>query len=205
MCRLPSQESSVSLFAMDETDTDGLTGKLLVAMPGIGDDRFERAVILVCAHAESYAMGLVLNDPMDNLTLPDLFDQLGIEQDIKLPEVPVLNGGPVGTDRGFVIHSNDYFSDGATMTVTDSLCMTATRDVLVAMASGASPRKSVLSLGYSGWGPGQLEYELSQNAWIVADPIPDLVFSADYAAKWEATLEQIGIDPAFLHMDGGEA
>jgi len=190
---------------MENTETDGLSGKLLVAMPGIGDERFNRAVILICAHSRDYAMGLVLNDPMADLTLPDLFDQLDIEQDIKLPEIPVLNGGPVGTDRGFVVHSTDYFSDGATVQVTDELCMTATRDVLQAIASGPSPRQSMLSLGYAGWGPGQLEYELSQNAWIVSQPDTTLVFGDAFAQKWEASLERVGIDPAFLHMDGGHA
>ncbi|MEO1642166.1 MAG: YqgE/AlgH family protein [Pseudomonadota bacterium] len=188
----------------EETDTS-LTGKLLVAMPGIGDERFDRAVILVCAHSTDYAMGLVLNDPMKDLTLPDLFDQLGIDQDIKLPETPVLNGGPVGTDRGFVIHSTDYYSDGATLQVTDSICMTATRDVLVAMASGGSPNRSILSLGYAGWGPGQIEYELSQNAWIVSKPDIGLVFDEGFEGKWEASLDRIGIDPAFLQMEGGSA
>ncbi|MEM1035704.1 MAG: YqgE/AlgH family protein [Pseudomonadota bacterium] len=190
---------------MTKDNNSSLVGKLLVAMPGIGDSRFNRAVILVCAHSEDYAMGLVLNDPMEDLMLPDLFDQLGIEQDIKLPETPVLNGGPVGTDRGFVIHSTDYYSDGATLQVTDAICMTATRDVLVAMASGGSPNRSVLSLGYAGWGPGQIEYELSQNAWIVSDPDMALVFGDAFENKWEASLDRIGIDPAFLHMDGGSA
>ncbi|MEM1391200.1 MAG: YqgE/AlgH family protein [Pseudomonadota bacterium] len=187
-----------------KTDSN-LTGKLLVAMPGIGDERFNRAVILVCAHSEDYAMGLVLNDPMADLTLPDLFDQLGIDQDIRLPEIPVLNGGPVGADRGFVLHSTDYYSDGATLQVTDTLCMTATRDVLVAMASGGSPSRSILSLGYAGWGPGQIEYELSQNAWIVSKPDLSLVFGEAFDGKWEASLDRVGIDPAFLHMEGGSA
>lgn len=190
---------------MTTSEDDSLIGKLLVAMPGIGDERFNRAVILICAHSPDYSMGLVINDPMEDLTLPSLFDQLGIDQDIKLPEKPVLNGGPVGTDRGFVIHSTDYFSDGATLQVTDNLCMTATRDVLQAMASGSSPRKSVLSLGYAGWGPGQLEYELSQNAWLISRPNSGLVFGDGYERKWEASLERIGIDPAFLHMEGGHA
>ena len=111
-----------------------LTGKLLIAMPGIGDPRFNRSVILVCAHSEDYKMGLVLNNPIDDLTLPELFTQLGIEQNIQLPDTYVLNGGPVGTDRGFVVHSTDYFSDGATVEVDEDFSMTATRDVLRAMA-----------------------------------------------------------------------
>lgn len=190
---------------MTTPEDETLIGKLLVAMPGIGDDRFNRAVILLCAHSDEYSMGLVINDPMDDLTVPDLFDQLEIEQDIKLPEDPVLNGGPVGTDRGFVLHSTDYYSDGATLQVTDDLCMTATRDVLQAMATGTSPRKSILSLGYAGWGPGQLEYELGQNAWIVSHPDTGLIFGDAFERKWEASLERIGIDPAFLHVQGGHA
>lgn len=182
-----------------------LKGKLLVAMPGIGDPRFERAVILVCAHQADYAMGLVINKPLENLTLPDLFKQLEIEDTIRLPETSVLDGGPVGTDRGFVVHSPDYYSDGATIDVGHDLCMTATRDILRAMARGGAPEKAAMTLGYAGWGPGQLEIEVSQNAWLMSDLDPALVFGDDHANKWDQTLAKIGIDPAFLHMDGGSA
>lgn len=182
-----------------------LTGKLLVAMPGIGDPRFARSVILVCAHSDDYAMGLVINKPIDDLRLPELLSQLDIDQDIQLPDSYVLNGGPVGTDRGFVVHSGDYFSDGATVDVGDDICMTATRDILKAMAGGGAPRKSAMTLGYAGWGPGQLEHELAENAWIVGQPHSDLIFGLEHAEKWERSLTLMGINPAHLHSGGGSA
>ncbi|MBR9835703.1 MAG: YqgE/AlgH family protein [Alphaproteobacteria bacterium] len=184
---------------------DDLTGKILVAMPNIGDTRFARSVILMCTHSDEYAMGLVLNDPIKDLFLADLFEQLDIEQNIKLPETYVLNGGPVSRDRGFVIHSDDYFCDGATMEVTERLCMTATHDVLVSIASGGAPAQSIMTLGYSGWGAGQLEHELSENAWIVTEPDDDLVFGDQYDQKWERSLQLMGISSAHLLSGGGTA
>ncbi len=182
-----------------------LNGKLLVAMPGIGDPRFSRSVILICAHSGDYTMGLVMNKPMDDLTLPELLDQLGIEQDIQLPSTYVLNGGPVGSDRGFVVHSNDYFSDGATVEVAESFSMTATRDVLRALATEGAPSQATMTLGYAGWGPGQLEHELSEHAWLVSDPHDEIVFGDAHSKKWEQTLGMLGIDPAHLHQTGGSA
>jgi len=182
-----------------------LTGKLLIAMPGIGDPRFSRSVVLICAHSDDYTMGLVLNKPMDDLTLPELLTQLGIEQNIQLPDTYVLNGGPVGTDRGFVVHSNDYYSDGATVEVANSFSMTATRDVLRALASEGAPAQAAMTLGYSGWGAGQLELELSEHAWLVADPHDEIIFGAAHSKKWEQTLGTLGIDPAHLHQTGGNA
>lgn len=182
-----------------------LTGKLLIAMPGIGDSRFSRSVVLVCAHEPEYAMGIVLNKPMDDLTLPQLLSQLGIEQDIKIPEDAVLSGGPVGTDRGFVVHSGDFHCEGATLDISQDFCLTATRDVLVALASDDAPRDSVMALGYSGWGAGQLETEIAENAWIISEPIPDIVFGARHDTKWSTALKLIGIDAAHLHSAGGNA
>lgn len=182
-----------------------LTGKLLIAMPGIGDPRFARSLILVCAHEPDYAMGIVLNKPMDDLTLPQLLLQLGIEQDIRVPDRAVLNGGPVGTDRGFVVHSDDFHSEGATMDIADNICLTATRDVLMALASSDAPRESMMALGYSGWGAGQLETEIAQNSWIIGDLEADLVYSEKHSIKWQRALDNLGIDPARLHSAGGSA
>ena len=182
-----------------------LTGKLLLAMPGIGDKRFDRSVILICAHTDEYAMGLTLNKPMTDLTLPTLLDQLGVPQTISLPERLVLDGGPVGTDRGFVIHSSDYFSDGATVDVSGDICMTATHDILKAIADGGAPRRSTLTLGYSGWGPGQIERELGENAWLISEPSDDILYGEKHSRKWEQTLGMLGIDPAHLHLTGGTA
>ncbi|MEM1146140.1 MAG: YqgE/AlgH family protein [Pseudomonadota bacterium] len=182
-----------------------LTGKLLVAMPAIGDPRFSKSVILICAHSDDYTMGLVLNKPIDDLTLPELLTQLGIDQDIQVPDSYVLNGGPVGTDRGFVVHSNDYFSEGATVEVATAYSMTATRDVLRALATDGAPAQATMTLGYSGWGPGQLEHELSEHAWLVSDPHEEIVFGRAHSTKWELTLGLLGVDPAHLHITGGNA
>ena len=179
-----------------------LTGKLLVAMPGIGDPRFNRSVILVCAHSEDYTMGLVLNNPIDDLTLSALFTQLGIEQNIQLPDTYVLNGGPVGTDRGFVVHSTDYFSDGATIEVDEELSMTATRDVLRAMATEGAPLQATMTLGYAGWGPGQLEGEIQQNAWMIVPASEKMIFDTDLESKWSRALGQLGITPEMLSTGG---
>lgn len=184
---------------------DDLTGKLLIAMPGIGDPRFSRSLILVCAHEPDYAMGIVLNKPMDDLTLPQLLSQLGIDQDIRVPDRAILNGGPVGTDRGFVVHTEDFHSDGATMDIADNICLTATRDILTAIASNDAPRESMMALGYSGWGAGQLETEIAQNSWIIGDLHADLVYSDQHSSKWERALDHLGIDPARLHSAGGNA
>ncbi|MEQ8559440.1 MAG: YqgE/AlgH family protein [Henriciella sp.] len=182
-----------------------LTGKLLIAMPGIGDNRFSRSLVLVCAHEPDYAMGIALNKPIDDLTLPQLLTQLGIEQDIRVPESAVLSGGPVGTDRGFVVHSDDFHSEGATMDISHGCCLTATRDILLAIASGDAPRESIMALGYAGWGAGQLETEIAENAWLVGEPIPDLVYGAEHDSKWGRALKLMGIDASRLHFGGGNA
>lgn len=182
-----------------------LTGKLLIAMPSIGDTRFKRSVILVCAHSEEYAMGLVLNKPMEGLVLPDLLDQLGIDSSIELPERSVLDGGPVGNDRGFVLHSRDYQCDGATLDVGADVCLTATRDVLHAIASHHAPRDATLALGYSGWGPGQLEMELQENAWLIGTPDHQILFGEDHSEKWNHALDLIGVPSGRLQSSPGRA
>ncbi len=182
-----------------------LTGQLLIAMPSIGDQRFSRSVILVCAHTDEFAMGLVLNKPMDGLKLPDLLDQLDIPMTIAVPNSEVLDGGPVGTDRGFVLHSGDYQCEGATMDVADNVYLTATRDVLHAIATDAAPTQSILALGYSGWGPGQLEMEIRENAWIIGEPDPDLLYGSDHELKWDRALDAIGVSSGRLQSSPGRA
>lgn len=184
---------------------EDLTGKLLIAMPGIGDARFSRSLILICAHEPDYAMGIALNKPIEDLTLPQLLTQLGIEQDIRLPDNAVLSGGPVGTDRGFVVHTGDFHSDGATMDISHDCCLTATRDILFAIASGEAPRAAMMALGYSGWGAGQLETEIAENAWLIGEAIPDLVYGAEHDSKWARALDLLGINAARLHAGGGNA
>ena len=185
-------------------DTD-LTGKLLIALPDIGDPRFSRSVILVCAHSPEFAMGIVLNKPMTGLTLPQLLEQLDIPLEIDIPDELVLDGGPVSSDRGFVLHTDDVISEGATLEIDGEFCMTATRDILLAMGTRRGPRRSVLALGYSGWGAGQLEYELAENAWLVGTPNAELVFGESHDGKWDAALNELGIDSGRLQIHPGTA
>ena len=182
-----------------------LTGKLLIALPSIGDERFERAVILMCAHSEEYAMGIVLNKPMIGLKLEQLLDQLEVPVEVSLPDNFVLDGGPVSSNRGFVIHTDDVVCEGATLDVADDICMTASLDMLHAIGSEDGPRQSILALGYSGWGAGQLEDELAGNAWLVGRADPELIFGVDYNDKWDAALQRIGIDSGRLQIDPGTA
>ena len=189
----------------NNTDALSLTGKLLIAMPSIGDERFERSVILICAHESDYAMGIVLNNPMPHVTVPDILSQLEVPTEIEVPSDKVLNGGPVGNDRGFVLHSGDFQSEGATMDVAENCYLTATRDVLVALGSRTPPEQSTLALGYSGWGAGQLEFELQQNAWLVGPATHEIVYGQNYESKWDNAIELMGIDAGKLQHHPGKA
>ena len=191
----------------DASDAPGfLTGRALIAMPGIEDPRFERAVVLICAHNRDLAMGLTLNRPVDGLTVPSLMEKLGVESDITLPEDLVLLGGPVETERGFVLHTDDYLSAGSSTKVVDGVVLTGTREVLEAIAShNQRPRKSLLALGYSGWGPGQLEREIRENVWLTCDPDEALMFGHDYEHKWSTALAKIGVSAERLSSQAGRA
>ena len=180
-------------------DEDGLAGKLLIAMPGIDDKRFSKTVILVCAHSDEHAMGIVLNRTMGDITLPDLLEQLDVPITVAPPEDAVLLGGPVGKDRGFVIHSEDFESVGATIPIGDGLRLTATKEILQAIASEDRPKKSRLALGYSGWGPMQLENELKENVLLVVDADDGIMFDSDFEQKWERAIAKLGVTPANLH------
>ena len=182
-----------------------LAGKLLIASPSIEDPRFARAVILVCTHNEEHAMGIVLNKASEEDDLPSLLDQLGVDGDDAPEDAHVLVGGPVSRDRGFVLHSEDYDSAGATLNVCDGVCLTATRDVLHAMASDSPPERYVLALGYSGWGAGQLEMELAENVWLVGVPDVALVYDPSLDTKWSRALARIGVSPDRLQVSGGRA
>ena len=157
-----------------------LTGELLIAMPAISDPRFDRALILVCAHDVQHAMGIALNRPIEGLTLPDLFDRLEVKSEIRLPPELVRVGGPVERERGFVLHTDDYVGE-VSLDVTEGIRLTATREVLEAMASrDRRPRRSLLALGYAGWGPGQLEEEIRQNVWLTCEADEALIFDDAY-------------------------
>lgn len=180
-----------------------LVGRMLIAMPTIGDSRFEQAVIFVCAHTADHAMGLTVNHPVEGLTVPDLLEKLNIKAEIELPDDLVLIGGPVESERGFVLHTDDYVCPHSSIAVGDGLKLTATREVLEAMGSqDRRPRRSMLALGYAGWGAGQLEHEIRENVWLVCDPDEDLLFSEDHAGKWRRALGKIGVN---LHHLSGEA
>jgi len=189
-----------------------LDGQLLVAMPVMEDERFARSVIYLCAHSPEGAMGIIVNRPAGSIDFPELLVQLQIiaESDqIKLPEnaesMKILKGGPVETGRGFVLHSSDFFIQDATLPIDDDICLTATLDILKAIAAGSGPRHAILALGYAGWAPGQLESEIQGNGWLHCEADPDLVFGADAEDKYGRALRKIGIDPGTLSNAAGHA
>ncbi len=182
-----------------------LTGKFLVAMPGMGDPRFEKSVILVCAHSEDGAMGLIVNKPVEEVTFAGLLDHLNIPPTPQGREIAVHFGGPVERGRGFVLHSRDYRGGAATMKIEGGYGMTATLDVLEALARGDGPHHALLALGYSGWGPGQLETEIGRNDWLTAEADAALIFAKDDSAKWSGALRGMGIDPLSLSSSAGRA
>jgi putative transcriptional regulator len=189
-----------------------LDGQFLLAMPGMADSRFTRSVVYICAHSPDGAMGLIINQPARKITFPDLLLQLDlVEPDelIRLPtpaeQMPVLKGGPVETGRGFVLHTADFFIDNSTLPIDDSVSLTATVDILRAIAKGDGPRKAMLALGYAGWSPGQLEEEIQQNGWLNVPGDPGLLFDGDLEGKYGRALKLLGIDPAMLSGEAGHA
>lgn len=182
-----------------------LSGKLLIAMPQMGDDRFSQSVVYICAHSEEGAMGLIVNKPAPSVRFRELLEQLGIPADPGVRNIRVHIGGPVEHGRGFVLHTPDYRSETGTLEVDDRICMTATLDVLEDIARGKGPATSMLALGYAGWGPGQLEDEIAQNAWLTCDPRDEIVFGRANEHKWTAALKVLGVDPMLLSGTAGRA
>ena len=190
---------------IDETGNVGyLTGHLLIAMPQMQDPRFSRSVVYMCAHTEDGAMGLVVNKLVENVTFPDLLEQLSIETDAVENEIRIHFGGPVETGRGFVLHSADYVQD-ATLVVDQQLALTATVDILKSIADGGGPQHSLLALGYAGWAPGQLEQEIQANGWLSVPADSQLVFGSGLDDKWGAAMAKIGIDHSKLSGTAGHA
>ena len=181
-----------------------LTGQFLMAMPGMVDPRFERSVVYMCAHSEAGALGLVVNRLAENITFPDLLTQLGLESSENEDAITVHFGGPVEQSRGFVLHSVDYLRE-TTMVVSHDIGLTASMDVLVAIADGSGPKRRFLALGYAGWGPGQLEQEIQANGWLHAPVDHDLLFSTDLNSKWQRAMDGIGLDISMLSRDAGHA
>jgi putative transcriptional regulator len=189
-----------------------LDGQMLIAMPAMNDERFTRTVIYVCAHSSEGAMGIVVNQPAANIKFPDLLVQLEVipaSERIELPTraevVKVLKGGPVETGRGFVLHSADYFIENSTLPIDEGICLTATLDILKAIARGNGPASAILALGYAGWAPGQLEHEIQENGWLHCAADPELIFGNDVDGKYEKALRKIGIDLGMLSSEAGHA
>jgi putative transcriptional regulator len=189
-----------------------LDGQMLIAMPTMGDDRFARSVIYVCAHSPEGAMGIIVNQPASNISFRDLLVQLDVVETADLIEPPpvtggvkVLKGGPVETSRGFVLHSSDFFIENSTLPIDDGVCLTATLDILKAIARGDGPKSAVLALGYAGWAPGQLENEIHQNVWLHCAADSELIFGQDNEGKYEKALKKIGIDLGMLSSEAGHA
>lgn len=205
---------------MNATDTPNdtaggprfLDGQMLIAMPSMRDEHFSRTLVYICAHSADGAMGIVLNQPAGHIDFADLLVQLDIvpsAERIQLPEsagaIKVLKGGPVETGRGFVLHSADYFIENSTLPIDDGICLTATLDILKAIAGGKGPQKAVLALGYAGWAPGQLESEIQANGWLNCPADPDLIFRSALESRYDSALRSLGFDPRMLSSEAGHA
>ena len=189
-----------------------LDGQMLIAMPAMMDERFSRSLIYICAHSSEGAMGIVVNHPAPNIDFSDLLVKLDVipaKDVIRLPRqadvVKVMRGGPVETERGFVLHSADYFVENSTLPIDEGICLTATIDILKAIARGDGPASAILALGYAGWAPGQLETEIQSNGWLHCAADSELIFGADVGGKYQRALRKIGIDLAMLSNEAGHA
>jgi putative transcriptional regulator len=207
-----ARERSGSRSNTQNTESEYLDGQMLIAMPVMEDERFQRSVIYMCAHSSEGAMGIIVNRPAGSIDFPGLLMQLNIikkGERIVLGEdaeaMKVLRGGPVETGRGFVLHSSDFFIKDSTLPIDEDISLTATLDILKAIATGSGPKRAILALGYAGWGPGQLENELQHNGWLHCPADPDLVFGKDVDSKYERALKKIGIDLAMLSNEAGHA
>jgi putative transcriptional regulator len=196
----------------DSTHGTGyLDGHLLLAMPSMTDPRFHRAVIYMCAHSSDGAMGIIINQRASHITFGKLLEQLDISPDtsssIRVPieQMAVHAGGPVETGRGFVLHTTDYFAADSTLPIDESVSLTATVDILRAIAAGSGPVRSLLALGYAGWAPGQLDSEIHANGWLTCPADTDIVFDGDVETKYERAMAKLGVHPSFLVAEAGHA
>lgn len=193
-------------------DSSYLDGQLLIAMPTMTDRRFQRSVVFMCMHSSDGAMGLIINQRARKIGFGDLLKQLDIvtpdaseETADRLDEMTVHVGGPVSAERGFVLHSRDYFVEDSSMRINGGYCLTATIDILRAIATGQGPERSILALGYAGWSPGQLESEIQANGWLNCPADPEIVFACDLDEKYGRALGRLGIDPTHLVSAAGHA
>jgi putative transcriptional regulator len=189
-----------------------LDGQLLIAMPSMADKRFARSVVYMCAHSADGAMGIVINKLAEDVAFRDLLVQLeivdggdGTNRERAMGQVRVHRGGPVETGRGFVLHSADFFLENATLPISEGVCLTATLEILRAIASGKGPARALLALGYAGWAPGQLEFEIQANGWLHGPADANILFDDDIDAKYDRALAKIGIAAAMLSSDAGHA
>jgi putative transcriptional regulator len=189
-----------------------LDGQMLIAMPTMGDDRFARSVIYMCVHSTEGAMGIVVNQPAAHISFTDLLVQLEVVPAAELIQLPsraggvqVLRGGPVDTQRGFVLHSSDFFIENSTVPIDEGISLTATLDILKAIARGEGPQSAILALGYAGWAPGQLENEIQHNGWLHCSADAELIFGQDTDGKYDRALKKIGIDLGMLSSEAGHA
>jgi putative transcriptional regulator len=189
-----------------------LDGQMLIAMPSMRDERFARTLIYMCAHSAEGAMGIVVNQPAGDISFPDLLVKLDVipaTERIQLPRragnVKVLKGGPVETQRGFVLHTADFFIENSTLPIDEGICLTATLDILKAIARDEGPASAILALGYAGWAPGQLETEIQHNGWLHCAADTDLVFGADIGSKYERAIGKLGFDIGMLSSEAGHA
>lgn len=193
---------------MSKSEATNLTGKILLAMPSMTDPRFHRSVIFMCAHDENGAMGLVVNAPHHAIEFETILEQLNIDSEIEVSAIPddieIMEGGPVETVRGFLLHSSD-FAQKDTIRIDDDFSVTGTIDVLKQVAKGDGPKDKLFALGHAGWSGGQLEDELLRNSWLVADPSPSLIFNTPHEEKWEKAMHDVGINPAMLSSLSGRA
>ena len=187
---------------LDTNAAEFLVGKVLIAMPGMQDPRFARSLVYLCAHSSDGAMGLIVNKCADELVWSDLFEKLDIPIGSANAPKPVHYGGPVETARGFVLHSSDYHAEDATLPVDTTVSMTATLDILHAIAMGVGPDRAIVALGYAGWAPGQLESELQVNGWLTCEPDGDMLFGDENDEKWDRAMAKLGIDPTLLSAGG---
>lgn len=197
----PSADARRPVFPLAETT---LTGQVLIAMPAMTDERFAQSVIYVCAHTDEGAMGIVVNRPLATPSFADLLKQLNVDPVPPARNIRLGQGGPVDNARGFVLHTADWTGDGS-LRVDESMALTASLDVLKAIATGGGPQFGLLALGYAGWGPGQLDQEMQQNSWLSAPADPDLLFDEDYATKWRRALAKLRVDPLLLSSISGRA
>jgi putative transcriptional regulator len=184
---------------------ESFRNSFLIATPNMRDPRFRFAVIYLTSHDSSGAMGLIINKGKSGLYISDMLDQIGIDGEVRVADTSVLDGGPVDIDRGFVLHSSDYFRPDSSLKISNTLSLTSTKHVLESLVSDDHPKSALLAVGYAGWGAGQLEREIAENSWLLADANDDLVFSQDLEGKWAHALGSMGISPSSLSQSGGRA